>query len=429
MIGANEAASPARSSLHQAAWTAVDQVFSSIANFGITIAVARAVNEHVAGSFAYAFLLFSLALGIMHCVATDPFVIRFSAAGARERSAAARRAAGSSLLVALVAAMLCLTAALAVRGDIGAALLLLAAVLPGHFLQDSWRSAAFASGDARKAAANDGLRMVVEVAAIGLCIWSGTTELVWYMASWALGTWAGAMLGVWQFGTPRGWRASLAWLRESAPLGVRLGSEFTISMGGFALTTTLLLVILGTADTGGMRFAQTLLGPIQVLFGAIVSFVVPFLARRLAALGPRALGRPTLLITACSVAICVTVVGVLLLLPDSVGRELLGDSWKTAQQVLLPVGVTQCAQAVMLCAGLPLKALSRADVLLRATLVQAPLSMALALGGALSHEIVGAVWGLALGHSVGCVVLVFLVRRVLRGATGASAGAAASTAA
>jgi O-antigen/teichoic acid export membrane protein len=397
----------------QAVWTITGQVLSSVANFSLTIAVARAVDAEVGGAFTYAFLVFSLGLGLMHTISTDPLVIRFSA-GSDGRPAAVRAAAGSSLLLGVLAGLVCLVAGLVARGELGSALALLGLVLPGQFLQDSFRRAAFATGDARRAAANDGLRLLVQTAGIAACAWTGTTDLTWYMLTWALGAWAGALLGMRQFGLPRGRRGSVVWIRANAPLSVRLGSEFAVNMGGFTLTTSLLAAILGLAATGGLRFAQTLLGPIQVLFGAVVAFVVPLLARRLATSGPRSLSRPTQVVTLGCAAICAAVVGVLLLLPDAAGRELLGDSWPTARAVLLPVGVTQCAQAVLLCVGLPLKAMGRADQLLWVTLVQAPLSMVLALTGALTTGIEGAAWGLATGHGVGCLVMVLVARRVIR---------------
>ena len=414
VAGGGEPVAGSRGTGHRAGWTIVDQLLSSIANFGLTIAVARAVDEHVGGAFTYAFLIFSLLLGLMHAISTDPLVIRFSAVGGGARDQAIRQAAGSTVLLGVLAGLLCAAAGLLISGDLGLALALLGVVLPGHFLQDGWRRAAFAAGEPRKAATSDAARLAVQFVAIGLCVLTGTTDLSWYMLSWALGVWAGALVGVRQFGLPRSWRGSTAWLRSNAPLSVRLGGDFAISMGSFTLTTSLLAVILGLAATGGLRFAQTLLGPIQVLFGAVVSFAIPVLARRLAGGGTRTLRRPSVLLALGCATLSAGVVGILLLLPDAVGAELLGDSWSTAQEVLLPVGAIQVAQAVLLCLGMPLKVMGRADLLLRVTALQAPLSMTLALGGAYLTGITGAAWGLAIGHGVGCLLMLFLANRAMK---------------
>jgi O-antigen/teichoic acid export membrane protein len=405
---------------HQAIWTIADQLLSSTANFVLAIAVARAVDERLGGAFTYTLLLFTFALGLMRTITTDPLLIRFSAEEREVRRPAVAQAAGSSVILGVVAATLAVTAGLLVGGDLGLALVLLAAVVPGHFLQDSWRSAAFAIGDARKAAINDAVRLVCQSAALGICLWADTSQLGWYMGSWAVSAWAAALVGWWQFGRPGRWRQSTAWLRENAGLSMRLGGDFAINIGGIALTTTLLAAVLGLAATGGLRFAQTLLGPIQVLFGAVAAFMVPFLVRRLAACGSQALRRPAVLLSLGCFLASALVVGLLMVLPDVAGRELLGDSWDNARAVLLPVGVTQSAIAIALGGGLPLKAMGRADLLLRVTLIQAPLIFALALGGASWHGIEGAAWGIAIGQTVGCAILVGLAHQIMSKGRGPS---------
>lgn len=395
----------------QATWTLLSQGLSSIANFGLTIAVAREVDEVVGGAFTYAFLVFSFALGLMRAIATDPLVIHYSAAGGGEVDRVIRQAAGSSLLLGVGATALCAVGGLVVGGDLGIALALLGIVLPGQFLQDAWRSAAFAAGQPRKAAVSDAVRLVVQFGAIGVITLVGATDLPWYMASWALGAWAAAFLGMWQFATPGLWRQSTGWLRQHAGMSIRLGSDFVLNMGGVTLMTSVLAVILGLAATGGLRFALTLLGPIQVLFGALPAFMIPLMARRLAAQGPRSLRRPAGLVSLGSFLVCATVVTVLLLLPDPAGQELLGQSWENARAVMLPVGVTQGAIALALGGSLPLKALGRADLHLRATMVQAPIMVGLAIAGGAWFDIVAAAWGIATGQVIGCIVFLVLAYR------------------
>jgi O-antigen/teichoic acid export membrane protein len=389
----------------QAFWTLLSQGLSSIANFGLTIAVARVVDERVGGAYTYAFLIFSLTLGLMRAVTTDPLVIRFSAASRHLRAGAIRRAAGASLLLGMLASGLCLLGAWVAGDEIGSALAVLALVLPGQFLQDCWRSAAFAAQDARTAAVNDAVRLVVQFAAISACAVTGATELTWYMASWALGVWVAGVVGVFQFGLPAGWRRGARWLGENARLGVQLGGDFAINMGAVTLATSLLNGLVGLAAAGGLRFAQSILGPIQVLFGALPSFMLPALARRLAVHGPRSLRRPALLVSLGASSLSAVVVGAVLALPESVGRELLGASWDDARSVMLAVGVTQCIVGVAMGASLPLKAMGRSERLLRVTVVQAPLILGLAVAGALYGGVSGAAWGMTIAQGVGCVLV------------------------
>ena len=402
------------STRRQAGWTVADQLVVSATNFVLTIAVARAVDARTGGAFTIALLVFTFGLGLMRTIATDPLAIRFSAASQDSRDRALAAAAGASVLLGMVAALISMAVGAATGGDLGLALVLLALVLPGHFLQDSWRSAAFTIGHARAATVNDTVRMVCQFVGLGVCAWSGTDELAGFMASWALSVWVAALVGIRQFRRPRPGRCASAWLRENAALSLRLGGDYAVNIGGITLTTSLLAALLGLAATGGLRFAQTLLGPIQVLFGAVAAFMVPLLVRRLTGRGPQSLGRPAWLLSLGCLTVSVLVVGLLLALPDEVGRELLGDSWENARAVLLPVGVTQSAIAIALGGGLPLKAMGRADVLLRVTLFQAPLVLGLALGGAVLAGIEGAAWGMAGGQSIGSLVLVVLAHRTMR---------------
>lgn len=414
---------PPRAHGRRALWTLTDQVLSSLANFGLTIAVARAVDESVGGIFTYVFLIFTLISGLSRAMATDPLVIRFSAADRWARGRAISLATGAAATMGLAIGVLSLAVGLVVGGELGAALTLLCVVLPGHLLQESWRFAAFASGEPRKAAVNDAVRVVVQFSAIGVCMATGTDDLGWYMGAWAIGVWVAAAVGVRQFGRPVSPLRSVTWVREHAGLSVRLGSDYVINMGSFTLTTSALAALLGFAATGGLRFAQTILGPIQVLFGATTAFMVPLLARRLAHGGPRALRRPSTLTAAAAFFISAAVVVTLLLLPDSLGRELLGESWDEAYAVMAAVGVSQCLNAIAIGGSLPLKAMGRADLLLRVTFVQAPSIIGLGIGGGVLAGIEGAAWGLALSQGIGCVLTVALFLR----ATGRKATATTST--
>lgn len=398
-------------SARQAAWTLADQVLSSVANFGLTIAVARAMDAQVGGAFAYAFLVFTLVIALSRAVTTDPLTIRFSAAHPASRSDAIAQAAASAGAVGFVAGALSAGAGLVLGGDLGHAMLLLAVVLPGQLLQDAWRAAAFASADARRATINDAVRVAVQFGVIGVCIWTGTDDLSWYMGAWAAGAWAAALLGMWQFRRPAAPARVLAWLRTHAGLSVRLGAGVLINMGAVTLTMSLLVAIVGVADTGGLRFAQSVLGPIQVLFGAMTAFVLPLMARRLAAAGARSLRGPAIVVSTAAAGISLVVVVVLLVLPDSMGEELLGASWDGARQVMAAVGLAQCFIALALGGSLSAMAMGRADITLTVAALQAPLLLGLGLGGAFWLGVEGAAWGLAVAQGIGCVTILVLAWR------------------
>jgi len=251
----------------------------------------------------------------------------------------------------------------------------------------------------------------VQGAGIAICIVTGTDQLAWYLLAWAVSVWVAGMLGVRQFSRPSGLPRSISWIREHLGLSLRLGADYLLNMGTVALTTSVLVSLLGFAATGGLRFAQTLLGPIQVLLAALGSFMVPLLARRLAVRGAPSIRRPASLMALGSCGVAAVVLLVLLVLPATVGEELLGESWDEARLVMPAVGLSACLVALAMGGSLSLKVLGRADLLFRVTMLQAPLIFLLGVGGGLWLGIQGAAWGLATAQGVGCAVIVVVAWR------------------
>ena len=412
-LAAEDDAAPRTSS--QVLWALVSQGLTSVTTLILTIAVARALDEGPAGAFAYAFVVFTLAIGLSRATSSDPLVIRFSAADPAQQRRGIAQAAAASLGVGVAGGVLCALAGLVLGGEVGLALVLLLVVLPGQLLQDCWRNAAFATRDARAAAVNDGVRFVVQLAAIAACVIVGTDDLAWYLLGWAASSWAGAAAAMLYFGPPTGPRGALSWYRENAGLSVRLGSDYVLNMGSITLTMSVLAATLGLVATGGIRFAQTLLGPLRVLHGALVSLIVPSMARAMDRGGPGAVRRPAMLGGVLAVGSAAAVVGVMLVIPDAVGRELLGASWSSARAVLPAVGAAQIIIAIAMSGSLPLKAMGRADRLLQVSTVQGPLMLLLGVGGGWVAGIQGAAWGLTLAQAVGCAVIVVLAQRAMAG--------------
>jgi O-antigen/teichoic acid export membrane protein len=90
----------------------------------------------------------------------------------------------------------------------------------------------------------------------------------------------------------------------------------------------------------------------------------------------------------------------LLLLPESVGRQLLGESWPGARSVLLPIALSSIVPLAMAGPRIGLRALEEGTRTLRASGVQFVLTIVGGVTGALLAGTVGAAWGLALGTCV-----------------------------
>ena len=155
--------------------------------------------------------------------------------------------------------------------------------------------------------------------------------------------------------------------------------------------------------------------------------MLPMMARRVAAreglvrsamVGPFGLAFITVVWTA-----------ILMLLPRSVGHELLGPTWDLARDAFLPTGLLMLAGALVLGASNGLIALSRTDVMLRILAVQGPLMLVLGVLGAWQFGMLGALYAFAFAQAVGCVLcwtaFVRIESRWLRGGdAGTSSGKA-----
>jgi O-antigen/teichoic acid export membrane protein len=386
----------------RAVWTLADQALSSLTNFGLAILVAGSVSAAAFGAFSIALLTFSFVIGINRATVSDPLMIRFSAASPDELRHAVRRAAGAALVLGVAAGGLCAAVGLAMREDARTALVALGLALPGLLVQDTWRYGFFAAGRPAAATVNDLVWTVVQFGLVGVLLLTGNGSVLLLTLAWGGAALAAGVVGCLQLRTlPDPSQAARYW-RESRHLSVRMGIDFVVNMGAVNIATYLVGAIVGLAGVGGLRAAQTLLGPLQLLFSGLSSFVLPVFSRRVVA-GTRIkrLAATTALVAG---AVAGAWVLVLLLLPRPLGVSLLGESWDGARQVMVASGVVSISVALAMGASLGLKALSRPDLLLRVTLVQAPLIVGLGAYGAVTSGAAGAAVGFAIAQAVGAVL-------------------------
>jgi O-antigen/teichoic acid export membrane protein len=386
----------------RAAWTLTDQALSSLTNFGLSIVVATSVSAAAFGAFSIALLTFSFLIGINRATVSDPLMIRYSAAPPDVLAAAVRRAAGTALAVGVGTGALCALVGLFFSADARTALLALGLALPGLLVQDTWRYGFFAAGRPAAATVNDAVWAVVQFSLVGVLLATGSGSVLLFTLAWGGAALAAGLVGCRQLGAVPDPLAARAYFRENRHLSVRMGIDFVLNMGAVNIATYVVGAIVGLAGVGGLRAAQTLLGPLQLLFSGLSSFVLPVFSKRVAAGGRlRRLAVTTALVAGGVAALWVLV---LLFLPRSLGVALLGESWDGAREVMLPSGIVSISVAVAMGASIGLKALSRPDYLLRVTLVQAPLIVGLGAYGAVTRGAAGAAVGFAVAQAVGAAL-------------------------
>jgi O-antigen/teichoic acid export membrane protein len=174
-----------------------------------------------------------------------------------------------------------------------------------------------------------------------------------------------------------------------------------ITITGANQLTLLLIAGLGTpADVGALRAAQVVLGPLNLLGYALSAFAIPEIARR--QLGGRRAIQVALALSATLLTATLVCGALLLALPDSIGRALLGDTWVSAQAVLPATLVGLVAIGIGFGASLLMMALGFAKETFRINWMLAPGFLLFGVGGL---QLAGAP-GAALGLSLAQVVVV-----------------------
>lgn len=402
-----------RAAAGRISWGLGDQAVSSITNFAVGIVVARTLGAVEFGAFSLAWVTYSVLLNLSRGLATDPLTVRHSGdADARWRAAVAP-AAGTATAVGLGTGVVCAALGLGVGGEVGGAFLALGIVLPALLLQDSWRYAFFAAGQGRRAFLNDAVWAVALVPAMVLAIHSGTVFAC--VLAWGGAAAVAALVGCLQTRiAPASARHIHAWVRRHRDLNLRYMIENVSVSSAAQLRMYGLGAIAGLASVGAVRGAQLLLGPfLAVLMGMSLVSVVE--AGRVLRRAPHRLARFCLLLGAAEAgAATLWGIGLLFLLPDSVGQALLGEVWPSAAALIVPTTLIVVAGGMSDGATAGLRALGAARNSLRAQLISAVAYVVCGIAGAFIDGANGSAWGVALGVAIAASAAWYQLRLVLR---------------
>ncbi len=384
----------------------LDQAASSATNILVLVLAARLSSAAGFADFSMVYVTFSVLLGLNMAYVGQSLVLeKGERLGAECRSALGFTAAASTAVGGLL-----LVVGLALAGATGTAFLALGLVLPLVLLQDGLRYCFSALRAPERALAADALRLVCVVAALAVQpegVSAGRLVLAWGLSALpALG------LGLWLLRPyVRGVRVGLAGLRpylRRGHLGQRFVVEFAVGNGSSQLAVLGLGVFATPLAVGALRGATTLFGPLNVLFNSANAFGPPVL-------GPLGGKRATVRATA-ALGLVLAAVGAgwataLYLLPDRLGRELLGDTWAGAAALLPATGAQYAVMGLGTCALLTLRVLAP-KATLSLQVVFSLLSVGLLLGGYAVWGVAGAAWGLAAGSALKALAAWWRVSRL-----------------
>ncbi|NIH85815.1 hypothetical protein [Amycolatopsis granulosa] len=391
--------SPLRAMAGRITWGLGDQAVSSVSNFFVGVYVARSLGAAAFGVFTLAWVTYGVVLGFSRGLATDPLSVRFSGVSTGLWRGAVARSSGTALLVGAATGVVSALAGLVIGGTVGAAFIALGVVLPGLMLQDSWRFAFFAAGQGRKAFVNDMVWNVALVPALLLAMPHGS--VVAFLLAWGLSAAVAGAYGYWQTRMTPAWGGTGSWIREHRDLGSRFLAENVLVAGSGQLRMYGLGAIAGLADVGAVRGSQLLLGPFMaVLIG--LSLVTVSEAARVVRERPHRLRLFALLLGGGQAAAAmVWGLALIVLLPESAGRCLLGDVWPSAAALILPATLAVAAASFTTGSSSALRALGAAGRGLRAEVVTFAGYVGGGLAGAAMGGAVGSSWGTAAGSALG----------------------------
>ncbi len=379
----------------RASWGLADQALSSLSNLAVGVVVARSSTVADFGVYALAFGGYTIALNVSRAVSTEPLAVRHSGA----RTPDWERAVRASTATALLAGVLAMLVGLAIAAFPGVpskgVLIAFAVTMPGLLLQDAWRWAFFVVGEGQKALVNDLIWLLAMLAIFGGLYLTDTASAPSLTFAWGLGAMIAAIAGRFQAGISPRRQLIREWVRRNWDLSPKYVGEMLAVSGTIQVYMLGITAAAGLAATAGIRGAQVLLGPVNVLNQGIRMISVPEAARALRH-SYRRLWLVGLAISFGVGAGALAWGAIFLLLPPFVGRQLLGPGvWTQAHEVLIPVILLQALGASNAGAFAILRALTAATRGLRVRLISSVILIICGVGGAFLWGAKGAAWGLA----------------------------------
>lgn len=396
-----------------ASWTVVDQILSALSNILLAILVARSVDAEGFGAFATAVLVFSLAVGLTRAAIGQPLQITFAASPRAEYLGAVRAALGSALLAGTVSGLLVVAAGLLLGADSGAALVALGICLPALLVQDICRMAFFSSGRPRDAAAIDALWAIIVFGALAVILAAGVSSTWLPIAIWGAGAGISAICGFALLRCLPMVSGATGWAWNQRKLTGYLTAEFLLGQGIGVVGIVMIGVLGSQSGVGAVRAGQVLIGPLTILGAAAFMFAVPEVARR------PSMSRRTREIFSVAVATAMGAIAavygaMLLLIPDSLGEQMFGDTWAGAQDVLLAMCLLAITAAIATGPVAILYGMGLSRVTFFVNIVRAPILIVLMTTGIVVWGAVGAAWALAITETILLPVWFFRLRKVLR---------------
>lgn len=373
----------------------VDQAIAGASNVLIAVLAARLLGVASFGLFGIVFLVYVLIQGVSRALVCDPLLVH-----PVEGQARLGEVIGTSCVLGPALATGVLVAGLGARmfdARLGNALVVLAVCVPLLILQDLGRYVAFTLRRPASALVLDLAWLGLQTVAVGCLFVTDTRTLPWFIAAWAG---SGALAGALIFAQHRGtrFRLGLSWLGYTWSFSWRYLISYTSTIGAALAASVAVGGIAGSKALGGLQGAMLLVRPFMTFQVAAIAASIGEVSHG-GAHDPL-LRRHVTRTSAITTAIALVNMVLLLVLPDPLGRAVLGASWDTAKPLLFATGVQIVFLGVMtgVRAGLlGTRAIRKVMVIDVTTTV---LILVVTIPGAVIDGARGTLWAITIGQAV-----------------------------
>jgi lipid-A-disaccharide synthase-like uncharacterized protein len=370
----------------------------SAQSFVVTLAAAHSGSTAAFGAFGIAFTILNLTQGLSYAMAAQSHQLNVADGDAVGRASLPGMLWATACLGGLLSLTFIAIAAMA-GGSLQGPLLALAVATTPWLMHSGVRWHLYAEGRATKVLAFDAAQVAAALTTLLLLSLAGWLNPSTALLSLAAGSTISLIWSIPRMGSPRS--VLTTWIMLNHHRGRRFTVDFIATQAASQSVVLIASASLGLTAAAALRGATALTGPLTVVAPTVVAVITPEARSRRSDHQRllRLVHRTQVAIVAFTVAVGVAITRI----PDTLGFDLLGDSWPVTKPLLAPavllVGSTLVA-TVPLCA---LRATDRASRLIRYRVWLSLATLALGIGGILVGEAAGCLIGLTLAQSLGIV--------------------------
>jgi len=224
--------------------------------------------------------------------------------------------------------------------------------------------------------------------------------VVVFLAAWAGGGAVAGLFGLVQLKVRMRLVSPATWLRQNAELARPLLMSQVFTVLPAHVTYLLMPAVSSVTELGKVRAAYVLFGVLNVVYTTVAMISLPYASR----LEPEHSRRFATWLSGGMALISICWGGLLMLLPASVGREIIGPVWDTTGTVRLLLGISLVAEGITVGPTTALAALRLPERMARVRYFTAPLTLVLGLVFAARWGAEGVALGFAIGYSATAVL-------------------------